>query len=186
MHPRIILRHKSPCSPLLGSHFSKASTTHKYDLVSAIFFHNPPTTSLFKNCFETFSDSGFCCCFCFIFQFIRYYIISTHRNLALSSLVIWIYAMDNCFLDYCIIAVPRPSPWTLFGIAADINCCSSQRTFLGIAVDINCCSLDLAMDIFFGIAVDINCCSSDLAMDIFFGITVDINCYFSDLRPAGF
>ena len=135
MHPRIILRHKSPCSPLLGSHFSKASTTHKNDLVSAIFFHYPPTTSLFQNCIETFSDSGFCCCFCFIFQFIRY-INSTYRNLALSSLVIWVYAMDNCFLDCCIIAVLRTSLWTFFWIVVDIYCCSSA-----LAMDIirDCC-----------------------------------------------
>ena len=48
MHPRIILRHKSPCSSLLGSHFSKASTTHKNDLVSAIFFTTRPPHPFLK------------------------------------------------------------------------------------------------------------------------------------------
>ena len=141
MHPRIIWRHKSPRFSLLGTHFSKASTTHENDLISAIFFHNPPTSSPFLKLYWNFFELVSVAAFALFFQFIRY-IISTHRNLLLTSLVIWIYAMVNFFWIVVLIAFLRTSPWTFFWIAVDINCC-----YLDLGMDIfrDCCGHKLLL-----------------------------------------
>ena len=107
---------------------------------SYIFSQPAHLIPFFRIVLELFR-TGFCCCFCLIFQFIRY-IISTHRNLLLTSLVIWIYAMVNFFWIVVLIAVLRTSPWTFFWIAVDINCCYSA---LGMDIFRDCCGHKLLL-----------------------------------------